>query len=130
MDLSGDSVQNKEGENCAHFYARFGLTQPITKMMEIASAYNKGDQYLANILLQKDHKGNSPLMSAALYEQSESLSRLLLFYYGAPEITFLEEMLHTMNEEHASIFEIVNNSSKIMLGPQGTLLELEKKVVI
>ena len=126
--LSVLNMRNNKDQNLIHVFASKGFSKSIETMMEKASAFKdeNDEKALITLLLQKDSAGNTPLMSAAIHEQSEALARLLLFYYGKPQRKILSDMLHIKNNDGASILCIVHRASEMMFGPYGVLLELEK----
>ena len=85
----------------------------------------KRDNVLIKLLQEVDEDGNTPLMCAAIHEESQSLSRLLLVYYGNMKHNRLNHMLHHRNKKDASILSLVHSSNETMFGPYGLLLELE-----
>jgi hypothetical protein len=111
-----------------HVFARKGYPNCIESIMEKTSAMKNGigENVLVNLLREVDCDGNTPLMCAAVHEKSETLARLLLFYYGKPQHQILSNMLHHKNKDGSSILSIVHRASKTMFGPYGILLELEK----
>ena len=56
----------------------------------VDSAGRIPENVLTKLLQSTDLNGNTPLMTAAIHEQSETLSRLLLFYYGKPKLEILK----------------------------------------
>ena len=119
--------EKTDQENCVHILSRHGRTKDFEKLTENARKLGDENKMLRAFFLHTDKGGNTPIMCAALHEQSEILAKLLLFYYGDHKETSLKEMLHVKNNNDATILHIIHNSSKMMLGPHGILLELEKR---
>ena len=126
--LSTLKLRNSNGENVAHSFGKKGLTKSIDLLIAMLKKTPDNEDFLVDLLQQEDSKGNTPLMSAAVHEQSSALARFLLIYYEKPDQSTLNYLLHHKNKDESTILYLVFQASRMMFGPYGILLELEQMV--